>query len=188
MPEFQSLGGLTFGSWSEESFPSSGIPHPLPSVLHCSGSPWWFFKHSPLFPFIFYFPSLLFPALKSGIREVSALGIGAARRNFPSSGPPAARFSWECCNAPREPPWRCLALDLLIPSSNPIYPFANPVDFVLPTPSFSLLFPFYCPDGKGKGQEQGMVLLKAARPSAACHKLLPSSTIHTVLPFIPDPF
>lgn len=139
---------MAFASWSEESFPS-GI-HPLlpsipPALLRVTLVAFQMTTFILFFFYFFNFPSLLFHAVKSGIREVSVLGIGAAQQLFPI-------FRTWCCwvllgtlQCTRRISWRCLALDLLTLSSNPIYSLCKPCGFYAPS---SLLFLLYCPGGK----------------------------------------
>lgn len=79
----------------------------------------------------------------------------------------------------------------------PIYPLCMPCEvcaFNSPPPFFPFIVLTVA--SKGDWEENGLscaelafkMLLKDARSSAACHKLFIFSIIHTMLPFISDPF
>lgn len=84
-------------------------------------------------------------------------------------------------------PGAALPLPCSLRPQTQFIPFASPVGFMLPTPSFSPVIVLMGSERDRRGTLP-LVLLKVARPSAARHKLFTFSAIHTMLPFIPDPF
>lgn len=126
------------------------------------------FSNYNLYSFIF-FPQSPFSCPE--IRNQGGLcpWIGAVQQVFPTF----VLILLGTLQCSRRISWRCLALDLLTPSSNPISPLCKPCGFYAPN---SLLSPFYCPDGKLKGQEEW-----------CCWKL-PDLQLHVINSFLPLQF
>lgn len=161
--------------------PQGFTPHCHPSSSAAEGHPRGFSKRN-LYSY-FCFSSLLFPAMQSGIREVSLPWEGGLPQQvFPSFRASCFQILPGMLQCTR----RIISLE--VPCPCPAHSVLKPnlslcsVDFMFPTPSFSPFIALMGSEGDGRGTVP-LALLKAAR-----HKLFTFPTLHTVLPFIPDPF